>query len=490
MNLLDEEPTPSKRVHRTSYPMLEATRVSPQSDSEDELVLRPSAQHPRVPARPEKATSTTENSQQDESLFFSAEESLDGRSDGSDKHQRTDRSLDDGQPPPRRPTLFRGGKILRESTERSSVDPIDLLDRFQASKTRRLRLPSTSSASSDKPRSKLIDQYFQPKRSEKRSIVSTKRRQPPASSSNIPNSLPNLHNHKESAKSTSALSSKRAAPPSAPISSKRQQPSATPTNQAQPAPSSKHPATASSSHQRISNVFPTVRSEQSQPQHSAPKATPDRGSTSNPIKKPDATTPKPARNSRKSMTPHFPPSTKKKQKEAKTASPTLRGGSSDSPAALNGTLDMASHRHRRAPSPSLVTDREQIRSLLDSRPAGPFVVDNNDHSIELGSPITASERDTTDELGNPSPPVSRRAMPGIIMLGSPVTPSSSSSSSSSEERRSGPRDAGELRSPCTPSSRGASRKKRRRSVSSSGSGSGSGSAAGGGGRSGYGIPRR
>ncbi|KAL8749985.1 MAG: hypothetical protein Q9184_006595 [Pyrenodesmia sp. 2 TL-2023] len=529
--------SPSERTQRASYPMVEAAlgksdysdvdEAVPESESEDELALKPSTEARRFTNGVEIPNSRSGTEDYNESHFVSEAASPQDQS-SQDNDRKSMRSGSDS-----RSIVF-----IDESAD--SDTPEDILEKFKASNARRIYTGPAENIPSARPRSKFIDQYFQSKPVAQAPMSSMTSQQPSASSSS--RASPRPHPQIKLQKSASALSHRTTAPSQASVSTQCQhqqlktprQPKpqgkvgtnvhsavagisttnalsllrppppnagrgpenyrhAKPNSEALGEPfldvdnlASRPPgvplqpgeigadllpqtllsnrgmklhearimkreaqlkaqqaadeaagmleniaarargpvsnlATAFSARPEISDRLPPAPSTQPS-QHAAFSSS--RQVQPHPVPSPHETTPKQSHQSRKSMTPHFPPSRPRHQG---TISPVLRGGINHL-AASNGSPVKFS-RHPRASDPttrdSLIDNRDKKPASFATRTKSSPPVD--DAGIKLGSPITTSDEEP-DSLNHRTatslrPP--QLAKPNIT-LGSPETSPSSS----------------------------------------------------------------
>ncbi|KAL8757708.1 MAG: hypothetical protein Q9184_004137 [Pyrenodesmia sp. 2 TL-2023] len=345
--------SPSERTQRASYPMVEAAlgksdysdvdEAVPESESEDELALKPSTEARRFANGVEIPNSRSGTEDYNESHFVSAAASPQDQS-----------SQDDDRKSMRSGSDSRSIVFIDESAD--SDTPEDILAKFKASNARHIYTGPTENIPSVKPGSNFINQYFQPK-----SVAQT------------------------------------------PMSSMTsQQPSASSSNRASPRP---HPQKKLQRSQHA--VFSSSRQVQPRP-----------------VPSPHETTPKQSHQSRKSMTPHFPPSRPRHQG---AISPVLRGGINHL-ATSNGSPVKFS-RHPQASHPtirdSLLDNHDKKPTSFATRTKSSPPVD--DAGIKLGSPITTSD----EEPNSPNHRTATSLRPlqlakPNITLGSPETSPSSS----------------------------------------------------------------
>ncbi|KAL8963589.1 MAG: hypothetical protein Q9193_000156, partial [Seirophora villosa] len=349
------------------YEISDEEEVIPESGSEDELSLNPSTREPRFASRTEISNSTPGLDEQHESLLLSGAESSDNQAPTS-PHSKT-------------------MQLQAVHNESSSSDGIadtdgaeDILERFQAGKTRRIESKSSSTTTSNKSKPKLIHEYFKPKPSAKDAVA-------------YPALLPN-HSPISSSSTSQVLSG------NAP---KSKDPSAT-----------RSPIKESFNAQKIRKSLSPVPS--SHLQH--PRLPPvDHTAARKSTQPANGTRPQSSRPAQKSMTPHFPSSNKHL---SKSNSPRILGGTTKSPFSTKSPTKAP--RATGAPPPPLPSnapilqeDRHQIQLLLGSRPH------DSDDVVVLGSPLTPSAASSEGRDRFPATdPLPRRSS---IMLGSPLVSS-------------------------------------------------------------------
>ncbi|KAI4197547.1 MAG: hypothetical protein LQ348_002140, partial [Seirophora lacunosa] len=372
--------SPSIPGRRTTYSMVEASlgkyeisdeeEVIPESGSEDELSLNPSTREPRFASRTEISNSTPGLDEQHESLLLSGSENSDNQASTS-PHSKT----------------MQLQAVHNDSSSSDGIadtdGPDDILEKFQAGKTRRIESKSSSTMTSNTSKPKLIHEYFKPKSSAKDAVA-------------YPSLLPN-HSPIPSPSTSQVLSG------NAP---KSKDPSAT-----------RSPINESFDAQKIQkNLSPVPPSHSQHPK--LPSV--DHIAAQKSTQPANGTRPQSSRPAQKSMTPHFPSSNKH---ISKSNSSRLLGGTTKSPFSTKSPTKAL--RAPGAPPPPLPSnapllqeDRHQIQLLLGSRPHE----HTNSDVVILGSPLTPSHASSEEKPHLPATdPLPRRSS---IMLGSPMTSSS------------------------------------------------------------------
>ncbi|KAL8941253.1 MAG: hypothetical protein Q9216_002356 [Gyalolechia sp. 2 TL-2023] len=438
------EPSPSRR-HKASYSMVQAAlgesessdldAVETNTDSEDELCWAPTTQQHRSSQGVLPDNSITAKEGGHESLFVTPAGSISAQSQN-------------GRPistaPAEDQSLFGGG------IDSSSDDAMDLLEQFQASKTRRVQSNSPTSSSFNVQPANPLEKYLEPQSPAESSAIPAKpQHQPAVSSENHSLQRGFIYGLKRVVSNT--FGHQTAVPPPS-KSFEPHQYRAVGT------------ISSSSANSTLNNksVDPLQAARKRQTQLPWGSANPRPTTSAVPDINKKSTPPKPPR-PRHSMTPHFP---SPKRTRLNPTSPSLRGGFSN-------------------PAPILRTSRPQHRTSLTSPPAHetPLPTDHQFQPLLNGRPkpsVAAEEiilgdlETSSEEYDHHSPskePINRLAS-GIgrelhetsdreITLGSPVL--STSSEEALKPKVTKPASLDRISSPSYT-------KKRRRSSSESGKG--------------------
>ncbi|KAL9004663.1 MAG: hypothetical protein Q9188_002523 [Gyalolechia gomerana] len=341
------EPSPSRR-HKASYSMVQAAlgdsessddgEVLPDFGSEDELTLVPTTQKRRFPMGAEATNSIPHKEPGHESLFLTPFGSVDAQSQHS--HEDRAASADDQS-------------LSEGSIGSPSNDVTDLLEQFQASKTRRVRSNSPNGFSSNAQRSKTVDVYIKPRNPTKASAIpANPQHQPAVPSESQSLQLGLIHGYKRVVSNTFRQRRAVHLPPTPSEPYEHRTAGLAPPLSANFAPEAK-PA----------DLSQAVRKRQGQ----LPRGSVNPGPT--PTAAPDSqkkSTPPSSRKNRHSMTPHFPPSKRSHQEPMSTS---LRGGITHSFSA-NTTP-----RHQRrarltssSPPKTISRNHHEVQPLLNRHP--------------------------------------------------------------------------------------------------------------------------
>lgn len=367
-------PSPNKR-HKASYSMVQAAlgdsetsdedELAPYSDSEDELTLAPTNQKRRlIKGAAEVANPVPDKDDGDEELFLTPIRRQDSP---------TQQSPDD------RAASAKDQSPVQRTISSSSTDVTDLLEQFQARKTRGVQSKSPTRLSPNAIRSNTMVRNLGCQNPAKNSSMTAKPQQhPPAPSVNQTPQLGFLHGLKKAVLNT--FSPQKAMEPS-PVPPKTQQ----------------HQFTGPILGTRVDHALSARRVEHQQPTRKRQGQLPWGSASSNPI--PNATplsknesTPPSSRKTCHSMTPHFPRS---KRFHQNITSPSLRGGIIG-PAASNRSSKQDHHAH--------LTSSHSNKTIIHKGHTLQPLSNNRHHSPVLAGPITLGDLETSSEDNDPSPP--------------------------------------------------------------------------------------